>query len=122
MIPAKTIGQSKGKVILQSDSGQELQVTTPENFSPGRNVWFASRPEKLNISRKKLAKALNAMEGEVWDIAYLGGVTVYKVKLDSGNFIKTAVLNSSVSGTDMITWEDRVWVSCSPQGARVLTS
>ena len=40
----------------------------------------------------------------------------------SGEFVKAAVLNSSVSGTDMITWEERVWVSCSPQGARVLTS
>ena len=122
LIASKTVGHAKGKVLLQSDSGQDLQVNTSEEFAVGRNVWFASRPEKLNISRKKPAKALNALEGEVWDIAYLGGLTVYKVKLDSGEFVKAAVLNSSVSGSDMITWEERVWVSCSPQGARVLIS
>jgi putrescine transport system ATP-binding protein len=122
LIASKTVGHAKGKVLLQSDSGQDLQVNTSEEFAVGRNVWFASRPEKLNISRKKPAKALNALEGEVWDIAYLGGLTVYKVKLDSGEFVKAAVLNSAVSGADMITWEERVWVSCSPQGARVLIS
>ncbi len=122
LIPAKTVGHSKGKVILESDSGQELHVASSESFDANRNVWFASRPEKLSISRKKPAKAMNALEGEVWDIAYLGGVTVYKVKLDSGEFVKAAVLNSSVSGSDIITWEERVWVSCSAQGARVLTS
>ena len=122
LIASKTVGHAKGKVLLQSDSGQDLQVNTSEEFAVGRNVWFASRPEKLNISRKKPAKALNALEGEVWDIAYLGGLTVYKVRLDSGEFVKAAVLNSAVSGADMITWEERVWVSCSPQGARVLIS
>ncbi len=122
LIASKTVGRAKGKILLQSDSGQELQVTTGENFAIDRNVWFASRPEKLSISRKKPAKSINSLEGVVWDIAYLGGVTIYKVKLDSGEFVKAAVLNSSVSGNDIITWEERVWISCSPQGARILTS
>ena len=121
LIAAKTTGSAKGKVNLETNSGQKLDVVSSEDFAPDRNVWFATRPEKLNISRKKPAKTTNAFEGEVWDIAYLGGVTVYKVKLDSGEFVKASVLNSSVSEFDMITWEERVWVTCSAKGARVLT-
>jgi putrescine transport system ATP-binding protein len=66
-------------------------------------VCVAIRPEKVKLSRRALssdgdhAHAINRLEGVVADVSYLGGVTSYKVKLDSG-----AVLRSSMANTARI--------------------
>ena len=55
----------------------------------GNMVWYAVRPEKIRVSSKKPDdQSLNAAEGEVWDIAYLGDMTVYHVKLDDGRIVR----------------------------------
>ena len=62
------------------------------------------------------------LAGEVWDIAYLGDLTIYKVKLDDGTFFKASQLNRTVTADDPITWEDRVWLHAEPDSALVLTA
>jgi putrescine transport system ATP-binding protein len=63
-------------------------------------VSVAIRPEKVKLSRRGPAsdvansQAINRLEGVVTDVSYLGGSTVYKVKLDFG-----AVLRSSMANT-----------------------
>ena len=84
----------------------------------GDKVWLATRPEKMTITLDK-PKGGNCLAGEVWDIAYLGDVTIYKVKLASGDFAKATVLNREISSSP-ITWEDRVWLSFAPEAALVL--
>ena len=57
------------------------------------------------------------------DIAYLGGRTLYKVKLDgSEDFVRVAVLNSHGDEDETLTWEERVWIGCDPSAARLLTA
>ncbi|MGQ0683320.1 ABC transporter ATP-binding protein [Bradyrhizobium sp.] len=71
---------------------------------PGRNVVsVAIRPEKVKLSRRApaaegtSARAFNCLEGVITDVGYLGGLTTYKVRLDSG-----AVLRSSMANTTRI--------------------
>ena len=50
---------------------------------PGNTVAFAIRPEKIRVSSRPPERAdVNAVEGEIYDIAYLGDMTVYHVRLD----------------------------------------
>ena len=35
----------------------------------------------------------NSLGGRVWDIGYLGGVSVYKVKLDDGSLMLASLAN-----------------------------
>ncbi|MEL6948217.1 MAG: TOBE domain-containing protein, partial [Pseudomonadota bacterium] len=65
-------------------------------------------------------KATNTLPGEIWDIAYMGDLTIYKVKLDVGGFAKVSVLNRAVDGEDILTWEDRVVLQCAPSNALLL--
>ena len=57
-------------------------------------VSVAIRPEKIKLSRRGPAsdadhsQAINRLEGVVTDVGYLGGSTVYKVKLDSGAVVR----------------------------------
>ena len=121
LITAKTISSSKGMITLETEQEDALHVKSDVSVSKGDDVWFATRPEKLSISRSK-PKGKNSLAGVVWDIAYLGDLTIYKVKLDSGEFAKVSVLNQSVEDVQPITWEDKVWLSCPPEVALVLTA
>ena len=61
------------------------------------------------------------MEGEVYDLAYLGDMTVYHVRLSDGQVVKASALNSSRASEDPLTWLDRSWMSFHPDAGVVLT-
>ncbi len=61
------------------------------------------------------------MEGEVFDLAYLGDMTVYHVKLTDGQVVKASALNSARVTEDPLTWNDRAWISFRPDAGVVLT-
>ncbi|MEP0942546.1 MAG: ABC transporter ATP-binding protein [Rhizobiaceae bacterium] len=119
LVAAKVGKVSGGVAMLETKQGDELSVACHADCSAGDNVWMAVRPEKMSISLEP-PKSRNQLAGEVWDIAYLGDLTIYKVKLDSGEFARVSVLNRSLSDTGTITWEDRVWLSVEPDSAMVL--
>lgn len=114
------VGQTtKGVVSLTTKDGVLLKVKSESDHIKADKAWFAIRPQKLLLHRKKPRTKFNVFAGQVWDIAYLGDVTYYKVKLENGEFAKTAVLNRELE-KDPITWEDRVWLSFDESGGMVL--
>ncbi len=119
LIDVKIVGQSDGVMNLESADGIALQARCEKSYPAGSDVFFAIRPEKLHISLEK-PQGANCLAATVWDIAYLGDLTIYKVRLDGGEFAKVSVLNRTLSAARAITWEDRVWLSCEPDAALVL--
>ncbi len=88
----------------------------------GDPAWLAIRPEKVEISHDRPESTVaNAVEGEVWDIGYLGDVSVYHVRLPSGETVKSTVTNRTRLVERPITWDDKVWLTWSPDGGVVLT-
>ncbi|MCT7374022.1 ABC transporter ATP-binding protein [Chelativorans salis] len=106
---------------IRDRSGTEFRVADAGEAAAGDTVWLAVRPEKLSISRERPADAANALDGEIWDIAYLGDMTVYNVKLDDGRIVKASTINSIRRLEDALTWHDRAWVSFSADAGVVLT-
>ena len=51
----------------------------------------------------------------------MGGLSVYRVRLDSGRLISATRSNLTRHDEDPITWEDRVSVSWEDTGGVVLT-
>ncbi len=103
-------------------SGAEILVENAGEAAAGNRVAFAIRPEKIRVSSRKPENAsLNAMEGEIYDIAYLGDMTVYHVRLGDGQVVKASALNSSRLTEDPLTWNDRAWISFQPDAGVVLT-
>ena len=110
---------------LAAPDGTTLVGQTDETLQPGATAWLAVRPEKFAIAREGAEPAAaNRLPGEVWDIAYLGGTTVFKVKLDAGPFAKVAVLNAhpgdDAAAGGPISWEERVVLTCRAEDALVL--
>jgi putrescine transport system ATP-binding protein len=88
----------------------------------GDTAWFAVRPEKVRVSLAAPADpSVNAISGEVWDIEYLGDVSIYHVRLPSGATLKATVANATRLVERPITWEDKVWLTWSRDGGVVLT-
>ena len=102
-------------------SGAEIVVENAGDAAAGNAVAFAVRPEKIKVSSRRPEAAANAMEGEVFDLAYLGDMTVYHVKLFDGQVVKASALNSSRATDDPLTWNDRAWISFQPDAGVVLT-
>ena len=55
------------------------------------------------------------------DIAYLGNISTYHVKLDSGEMVKAQMANTRRLSRRDISWEDEVWVSFTATAGVVLT-
>ncbi|NGO54759.1 ABC transporter ATP-binding protein [Allomesorhizobium camelthorni] len=102
-------------------SGAEIIVENAGDAETGNAVSFAIRPEKIRVSSRRPEGAVNAMEGEVFDLAYLGDMTVYHVRLDDGQVVKASSLNASRVTEDPLTWNDRAWISFTPDAGVVLT-
>ena len=65
--------------------------------------------------------AVNAIEGEVWDIGYLGDVSIYHVRLATGAIVKATVTNRTRLVERPITWDDKVWLTWTRDAGVVLT-
>ncbi|EJT02660.1 ABC transporter ATP-binding protein [Rhizobium sp. CCGE 510] len=108
----KVASSGNGTVEISVDSAFSVRVASSETPSAGSAVSFAIRPEKMRVTRQAPANAsVNAARGELWDIAYLGDMTVFHVKLQSGKIVKASSLNAQRSVDDPFTYDQEVWVS-----------
>jgi putrescine transport system ATP-binding protein len=122
MFEGKVAGRNGAGVnISVGDTGMTIRSDSGAEVPAGTDVAFAIRPEKIAVSSKKPAEGLNAAEGEIFDLAYLGDMTVYHVRLASGQVIKASSLNASRVTEDPLTWNDRAWISFRPDAGVVLT-
>jgi len=116
-------GQNKVGTQLHSDDSDSIVFATQEvNASPGDEMWFAIRPEKLEISKKKPSNNHNILKGKIEDIAYGGSFSTYHVKLDNGRILKAIRANRERTEEHHLTWEDEVYLQWAPHSAVVLLS
>ena len=73
-------------------------------------VWLAVRPEKTLISREQPEGDYNWAKGTVHDIAYLGGLSVYYIRLENGQLVQCSMTNRE-RHADHPTWDDEVYIS-----------
>ncbi|PDS33510.1 ABC transporter ATP-binding protein [Rhizobium phaseoli] len=108
----KVTTSGNGAVEISVDSGFTIRIAGPDTPAVGSTVGFAIRPEKIRVSRAVPANApVNAAKGEIWDIGYLGDMTVFHIKLASGQFVRASSLNAQRSVEDPFTYDQDVWVS-----------
>jgi putrescine transport system ATP-binding protein len=106
---------------ITQDGGAVISAANAGDAAVGDRVAFAIRPEKMRVSSRDPGDgAANVMAGSVYDIAYLGDMTIYYVKLDGGQVVKSATLNSARLMEDPLTWDDRAWISFAPDAGVVL--
>jgi len=111
--------------IATRDAGTVV-VVEPPNPVTKTTVSVAVRPEKVKLSRRGVvpdavnARAINRLEGIVTDVSYLGGVTTYRVRLDSGAVVRSSMANTARIDVDAYALSQRVVASFAPDDCLVL--
>lgn len=118
-----TVARRNGEgAVIESTDGFTIETANGGAAETGAKVWYAVRPEKIRVSSKPPeAQDFNAAQGEIWDIAYLGDMTLYHIRLADGRVVRTAQLNASRGTDDPLTWNDPAWISFRPDSGVVLT-
>jgi len=91
-----------------------------EPIAPQTDCCLAVRPEKIAVTRERPVDAANVLTGHVHDIAYVGNLSTYHVRLADGSIVKAQEANRRRIANRAITWEDEVWLSWTPGAGVVL--
>jgi putrescine transport system ATP-binding protein len=86
-----------------------------------KKVWLAVRPEKTLISRERPEGQYNWASGVVHDIAYLGGISVYYIRLEHGQLVQCSMTNRE-RRAEHVTWDEQVYISWEATSGVVLRS
>jgi putrescine transport system ATP-binding protein len=124
IIPARVESNAGNVITLKSALTESpIEVASGSQIARGAEAFLALRPEKIGISLDKPKEGTpNVLAGEVWDIGYLGDLSIYRVKLPGGDIVKAQITNQKRLVERPITWEDKVYLSWAPEQGVLLTS
>ena len=107
--------------IGSAELGGSIYVSHGISAPPGATVWAALRPEKVFMSISAPAGgADNVVRGSVQDIAYLGDLSIYLVKLATGKVVRVTQPNTS-RHAEAIGWDQQVYLSWDSTSPVVVT-
>ncbi|PTM93448.1 ABC transporter ATP-binding protein [Mycoplana dimorpha] len=86
----------------------------------GQTVHLAIRPEKINLAHDRPAQDENVTPGTIDEVAYLGNLSVYQVRLDTGRLIHVTLPNLDRHEGNVFEIGNRVYCSWGPASAVVL--
>jgi putrescine transport system ATP-binding protein len=124
LIDGRVVEAGAGEALIEDKAGRRYRVAVhaAADVAAGDEVAIAVRPEKLRMQAGFLpGNAVNVVSGCVVDIGYLGGTSIYKVRLNDGAVMKAAVANVTRTGDPAFSAGDEVWLSWPPEAAVVLT-
>jgi putrescine transport system ATP-binding protein len=122
MMEGRVVSSGLGHSVVESPGGGRLMVSHTADLAPGTHVWVALRPEKIDLDTKQpAAGAENSFAGQISEIGYLGGLSIYKIRLGSGADIKAAVVNRERMPAQPVSLGDRVFLSFRPEAGVLLT-
>ncbi|MDF2371162.1 MAG: ABC transporter ATP-binding protein [Rhizobiaceae bacterium] len=106
--------------IKSKDGDCDIYVSHGVGCAPNQKLWYALRPEKMEISRERPDQKENFFEGIVEDIAYMGNQSAYRIRLKSGKIVRLTRTNRDRGEETPITWDETVFVSWGPSAGVVL--
>ena len=125
-----TINMFDGKVtrvgdesisVESEEAGTELRALGSHDVEVGQSICIAVRPEKIFVTREEPDNEDDIRaQGVVDDLGYLGNLSLYRIRLESGKMIQVSSQNRRRSAKRFVEWEDKIWVSWRPRSAVVL--
>ncbi len=107
--------------IGSAELGGTIYVSHGISAPPEAIVWAAVRPEKIFMSTAPPPTAAdNVVRGTVQDIAYLGDLSIYLVRLPTGKVVRVTQPNTS-RHAEAISWDQQVYLSWDATSPVVVT-
>jgi putrescine transport system ATP-binding protein len=126
MFEGQVVPGEAGRLAVATRDAGTIMVAEPRQPVTKAMVSVAIRPEKIKLSRRGPASdainahAINRLEGVVTDVSYFGGITTYKVKLDTGAVLRSSMANTARLDLDAYTMSQRVIAWFTPDDCVVL--
>jgi putrescine transport system ATP-binding protein len=114
------ISSHQGDLAAVDTKAGRLVVARRDGFDDGATASVAIRPEKIELSREPAPGALNMLHGHVVDIAYLGDLSVYKIRDQHGQIVKASVANKDRRASSLLHRGEEAWLSFAPDAAVLL--
>ena len=123
LFDAEVIDDAEGHALIASPE-LERKIYVGHGVSTSvedKHITYALRPEKMLVTTVQPDFQYNWSRGKIHDIAYLGGHSVFYVKLPSGKVVQSFVANAERQGARP-TWDDEVFVWWEDDSGVVLRS
>jgi putrescine transport system ATP-binding protein len=114
LLPGVVRGMNERGLAIESPDVGLLRLAGATAAPDGAAVTVALRPEKIAMRRAPAAGDENQCAGVVREIAYLGGVSLYRVALQSGAVLRVSLPNSERLAATQFSRGDPVFLSWSP--------
>lgn len=126
MFEGEVASREGGRLTVATKDAGPIVVAEPRQPIAKTLVAVAIRPEKVKLSRRgpvsdaANAPSINRLEGVVTDVGYLGGITSYRIKLDSGAVMRSSMANTARIDIDAYSTGQRVVAWFTPDDCVVL--
>jgi putrescine transport system ATP-binding protein len=118
LLEGQVVSIQSGALTLKTLEAGTIVALTSNELVPGMTITIAIRPEKIRISGDAASgAAANALRGELIETGYLGGVSVFTVKVTFGATLK--ITRANVDATALRIGQ-RVSLSIAPEACIVL--
>jgi len=107
--------------IDSDEAGCTLYIDHGVDVTEGTRVSIAVRPEKIKITRDKPESQDNTTAGKIDEVAYMGNLSIYRIRLENGKTVQ-ATLPNLERDTEQFTWDEEIFLSWKPDSGLVLTS
>ena len=116
------ISSNATQSLLRADDFTHLiELQHDIDLADGMPLTSALRPEKIYISHEKPEEETNWCHGVVENIAYLGDISIYYVKLKDGRIVTSTLPNVDRFKQGLPTWDDQVYLSWDAESCIALT-
>jgi putrescine transport system ATP-binding protein len=106
---------------VESPIGRTIRMRTLHPHPIGTPVIVAIRPEKVRLCTDYREDGVNQIKGVVEDIAYLGDVSIYRVRVSPEMLVEMTLTNVLPRMEQDLTWGQEVAMEWSPNSGVVLT-
>jgi putrescine transport system ATP-binding protein len=121
LLEGQVVSIQSGTLTLKTLEAGTIVALTASELVPGMTITVAVRPEKIRISSDAASSAAgNALRGELLDIGYLGGMSIYTVRLTFGAILKITRANAEATDASALKIGQRVSLSIAPEACIVL--
>jgi putrescine transport system ATP-binding protein len=120
LLKARVVDKVGDRLVLDSPDCGTLMSDGGDGVALGEAVTLALRPEKIVLDRTAPDAPHNRVQGTLREAAYLGGLSIYRIELETGIVLRATRPNTERLAAPDFVRDQPVWVTWSPSAATIL--
>jgi putrescine transport system ATP-binding protein len=125
LFDGKVVAIEGDQVVIKTRLERPMRMRSFQPLVLGTRVTIAVRPEKMRLCQEPREdlqnQTMNRLTGIVEDIAYLGDVSIYRVRVADDLLVEMTLTNAQPRTEQALTWGQAVTIEWSPTSGVVLT-